>query len=109
MLQPAKFREQHASLNALLPQLLFDVIIPDSIAAPGDLYAIILHCADWKDTDGVHPGFLKLGIPSQDGSRWEQDFDFSEILAAYPHVRSVEEGEPSVRVKWKRRATSAEV
>ena len=107
-LQPATFRKQHASLNSLLPQLLMQEIIPDAIAAPGDLYAIIVHCAGWKDSEGEHPGFLKLGIPSQNNTHWEQEFEFAEILGAYPQATPSVEDQATVAPKWKKQDKSQE-
>ena len=104
MLRSSIFREQHASLNLLLSQMEFGSGGFDVFRAKdkvGMLNAVIYHGTDLKDKSKV--GYLRLGFPSEDNSRWAARFDFYEILSAYQSSAAPTEDDELI-IKWKSKA-----
>ncbi len=102
MLRSSHFRRQNAELNALLAQFQFDkggfeVFNPKDNG--GLLNAVIYHATDREDSSQV--GYLRLGFPSPDYSRWASKFEFDEILGAYPRIIETKEEDEKLIIKWK--------
>lgn len=101
MLRSSIFREQSAALNGLLPQLVMPTILGIDEAPERKFSAIIFHATD-RDDDKV-PGFIRIGVPREDFSWWEQCFDIHELLIG-DTTSSKTEDEIKVIAKWKKRA-----
>ncbi len=78
----AHFRDKHASLNGVLAQL--DWVKPDKHTVVNDLYAIVLHGADARnsnpDTFNDTGGFLQIAIPSDDNKCWVETYNIFDLL-----------------------------
>ncbi len=108
MLRSSKFREQHAALNSLLLQMEFKGEGFEAFSVEDDgslLNAVIYHGTDLSDKSKV--GFLRLGFPATDNTKWAARFDFYEILNAYPSAETSAEDDELI-IKWKSKAREME-
>jgi hypothetical protein len=108
MLRSSTFREQNAALNALLLQMEFKAGGFESFSVEDDgsfLNAVIYHGTDLSDKSKV--GYLRLGFPATDNSKWAARFDFYEILKAYQPTESSADDDELI-IKWKSKAREME-
>lgn len=108
MLRSSTFREQNAALNALLLQMEFKAGGFESFSVEDDgsfLNAVIYHGTDLSDKTKV--GYLRLGFPATDNSKWAARFDFYEILKAYQPTESSADDDELI-IKWKSKAREME-
>jgi hypothetical protein len=75
--RPALFRAQHASVNKFLRTPQFAFAVDPRMYEAGAIFAQLLHGPSHEK--GREFGFLRIGIPSADNKRWQENFDFFEI------------------------------
>ncbi len=101
MLKSSIFREQSAELNGLLPQLVMPSILGiKPTDAKRRFSAIIFHATDRVDKS--IPGFVRIGVPREDFSWWEECFDIHELIIGDTVAPSQEE--ITAVATWKKRA-----
>ena len=90
LIRAARFRSQHASLNALLAQERFTEFDTSETfqGEPDSIYCILLHGADFFDK--AKAGFIEFAFPDSQAGSWIDRYKLSDVLLAARAKRDVD-------------------